>query len=81
MSSTRIDRASPASNRWCNLKVGSCDRSRGHKDRLSLADDLVQVSGYLEDATFKNGNEFQQLVVEKFKHLRRSSKQLPPEIL
>jgi hypothetical protein len=49
-------------------------------DRLSRAGDLVWVTGCLEDGTLKVATQFQQLVVEKFKRLRRSSKLPPPEI-
>jgi single-stranded DNA-binding protein len=66
--------------RWYSLKVWNSDRLEHRAFRLAHAGDLVEVTGYLETIYLRDGMAFEQLIVQRYQRLRRSSKHRAPEI-
>jgi hypothetical protein len=71
---------SPTQKRWYNLKLWNSDRLEYRPIRLAHAGDLVTVTGYLETFPLPDGSLFEQLIIQSFQRIRRSSKHQPPEI-
>jgi hypothetical protein len=69
-----------AVKRWHNLKIWNRDQLEHRSISFTGVGDFVEVSGYPEIIDIKGNPPFDQVIVQRYRCLRLSSKHRAPEI-